>query len=332
MERTSALSMIVGCLVATGASAELPGGVRVGRAHVVQDLTVFPMLADAQEKLGRIVTLEAALKDGSAIVSERTDGAQVHSLTIANRGDAPVYVLAGTLVRGGNQDRQVSQDFVVPPREQMAVDAFCVEQGRWDGVRAGRSTGGRFGTMKALAGRKVRAAGQYERDQQEVWRQVAEVNRMNKKHAESGTLMATLDAPDVTAAREDLVEKAKRALRDGDFAKTVGLGYAVRGQVKGVRWFANHDLYVEFEDALLGTAAVDAVTAREGGRPRAAEPVASMAVGDFVGEIESASTAEERDTGGANRNEYKRSRRGYGSKTRLKASPANVLSHDYLSK
>jgi hypothetical protein len=298
----------------------------------VSDLTLFPILADVQEKLGRIVTLETALKSGSAIVRERKDGARVNSLTIVNRGDASVYVLAGTIVKGGNQDRQVSQDFVVPPGKRIAVDAFCVEQGRWNGTRAGRSTRGRFGAMKALAGRKVRAAGQYEKDQSKVWKQVAEVNRKNKKKARSGTLMATLDAPDVAAARKGLVKRAKRALRGGAFKKTVGFGYAVNGEVKGVRWFANHDLYVKFEDTLLGTAAVDAITAREGGKPKAAKPVASKAVNDFVKEIESASTAEQRDTAGDNRNEYKRSRRGYGSKTRLKAKPDKALSHDYLLK
>ena len=177
MKRTSALSVALGCLASASASAQLPDGVRVGTAHVVQDLTVFPILADAQEKVGRIVTLDAALRKGTAVVREQKNGAQVNRLEIVNRGNDSVYVLAGTVVKGGNQDRQVSQDFVVPPKKRIAVDAFCVEQGRWHGRRSGRSTGGRFGTMQVLAGGKVRAAGQYEKDQSKVWKQVAETFR-----------------------------------------------------------------------------------------------------------------------------------------------------------
>ena len=59
----------------------------------------------------------------------------------------PIFVLAGTIVKGGN------------PKQTSPVDAFCVEHGRWNGNRDGRATAGHFGTSEVLATSKVRAAG-----------------------------------------------------------------------------------------------------------------------------------------------------------------------------
>ena len=54
---------------------------------------------------------------------------------IQNKGKLPILVLAGTIVKGGKQDRQIGEDFVVPRDKQVDVSAFCVEQGRWNGTR-----------------------------------------------------------------------------------------------------------------------------------------------------------------------------------------------------
>ena len=37
----------------------------------------------------------------------------MNTLVIENKGDVPIYVLAGTVVKGGKQDRQIGQDFII---------------------------------------------------------------------------------------------------------------------------------------------------------------------------------------------------------------------------
>jgi hypothetical protein len=189
----------------------VPGAnVVIGQGLTVKNLTVFPVVAASQVDLGPITTLEAALKKGKAVVREvgaesearRRDGehvaieagsATVGTIVIENKGSEPIYVLAGTIIRGGNQDRQIAQDFIVEPRQVTPVGAFCVEQGRWNEVRDGSATGGRFTTAGKLAVSDVRTAAQYDRDQSKVWSNVAEVNRKHGKGASTGTLLATLD-------------------------------------------------------------------------------------------------------------------------------------------
>lgn len=336
MRRRIVLLALLFGLFCLEAQAAMPDAVQVGAPLAIENLTVFPILAsqgDAPAAAERFVTLDAALDKKRAVVEEREGGGQVASLSIQNRGDQPIYVLAGTIVKGGKQDRLVSQDFVVPPGQTIAVDAFCVEQGRWNERRAGKTTQGRFGALKQLAGSRIRAASQHEKDQGKVWRQVARTNEDNRKSAETGTLMATLDDNAVKAARERLLRASKAALRTGNFQQTVGIGYAIDGDVRGVRWFENHDLFETFEDFLLGTAAVDAITARKGGAAKPAPAMAPKAVDDFVADIEAAAEVEERDTAGSNRNEYKRSQKGYGSKTRLKHKASEKpLSHDYVKR
>src|SRR5262249_55934493 len=129
------------------------------------------------------------------------NGAQVNQLVIENRGDVPILVLAGTVVKGGKQDRQIGQDFIIGKRQTVPVDAFCVEHGRWNASRQGVATGGAFQSLKTLAVGQVRQAGQYEHDQGRVWDNVKAANKVAGKESASDTLTALLEAPEVQAER-----------------------------------------------------------------------------------------------------------------------------------
>ncbi len=49
-----------------------------------------------------------------------------------NTGKDEVYVQAGDIVKGGQQDRVLSVDLLLPPRSgEVSIAAFCVEHGRW---------------------------------------------------------------------------------------------------------------------------------------------------------------------------------------------------------
>ncbi|EYF01118.1 ARPP-1 family domain-containing protein [Chondromyces apiculatus] len=244
-------------------------------------------------------------------------GAQVNTLVIENKGDLPILVLAGTIVKGGKQDRQIGQDFLVGARQTVPVDAFCVEHGRWTGIREGASTDGKFSTMKVLASAKVREAGQYKRDQGEVWSKVSEFNRAHRKETASDTMVAAVEDGAVARQREALAGKASAWLGSVPSVEdVVGLAYAVDGQVRGVRFFMNRKLFQMFEATLTGTAAQDAITAAEEARAQH-RPVASgaadeQAVTRFIAGIASAK-AEAQATRAGNVNHYQVAEKGYGS-------------------
>jgi hypothetical protein len=252
----------------------------------------------------------------------------VNTLAIENKGKLPILVLAGTVVKGGNQDRQIGQDFVIPPGTTAPVDAYCVEHGRWQAQREGQATDGKFQTVSMLAQAKIRAAGQYQGDQSKVWDQVAKTNEATHTQADSGTLMASLGDKELSARREALAAKAANHL-SGLPAKedVVGLAYAVDGKVLGVRWFLSHELFQQNLATLLNTAAMEAITARAeaAAQKKAAPPpaVAPKAVADFVTDAQKAAPAK-KATKAANVNAYRESANAYAAEALVEDKGVSV--------
>jgi hypothetical protein len=329
------LSLAVAC--ASGVNAAEPQAaapVRIGEPLAVENLTIFPVHGAAEAHPLALTTLDAALAKGHAEVSEVSASGEVNSLQVENKGKLPIYVLAGTVLEGGKQDRQIGQDFVIEPGKKVAVDAFCVEQGRWTAERSGQATDGKFKKAKGLAQSGVRRAAQYQRDQHEVWSKVSEVNAAHRASAPSGTLMATLDDAQVAKKRAGLVRAIDAALRSAEtHAPLVGLGYAVDGKVRNVRWFQGPSAFALFRGTLVESAALDALTVQEQTGRRSAPKVEAAAVDRFMRDIEAAAS-ETRETDAQNRNEYKEGKSGYGSKTRMRSSrpDAAPISHDYTAK
>jgi hypothetical protein len=315
-----------------GAPGDRPGASSgdpaIGQPRTFDNLTVFAVTSHLQTDIGPLTTLDDALAKGAASVHEmgadrsvHGEGAQVNALVIENKAATPIYVLAGTIVKGGKQDRQIGDDFIVGAHQTVPVDAYCVEHGRWANNRDGVATGGQFGTVGLLTDSTVRTAAQYQRNQSEVWSKVAKVNAANKKEAASGTLMASVDAGDIATRRAALARKVNEFLAAQPKDDLVGLAYAVEGKVRSVRWFANRTVFQMFRSTLVQTAAMEALTAQSQAVPgaKAAPPPAPTAVSQFVHEIQSGAVKEQRSTRALNDNEFRESVSGYGATTVLKA-------------
>ena len=309
-----------------GKRLPLEPGISVGEGASIGNLQIYPIYSLQQQSIGEFTTLPLALRAGTAVVREHEGGAEVGSVEIQNRGRLPIVVLGGTIIKGGQQDRQIGQDFIIGAYQRVPVDAFCVEPHRWEAVRGGVATGGSFSASGILATREVQVAGQFKGNQGEVWSEVAKVNAAAGKQPDSGTLMATVEDQELVRKRKELVLQAKSVLFDRpDRDDVVGLAYAVDGQVRAVRWFAHRDLLRQFGDSLLETAAMEAVNAQaKATGPSAPPSVAALAptrVAEFIAARKQIQRSERKATQGANENEYRFSDQGYSSKTRLKASP-----------
>ena len=317
----------------------------IGAGSALGNLVVYPVTSRSQVDVGPLVLLDDAIAAKTAFVREQSGGGSVSSLEIENKGKVPVFVLAGTIVKGGNQDRQIGQDFIIEPGKTSAVDAFCVEHGRWTANRNGQATDGNFGTSEVLASSKVRAAGQYKKDQGEVWSQVSSANADNHQAPASSTFLATVDDATLTRQRNELAQKIDGALSAvNPQDQLVGIAYAIDGDVKGVRWFAHHNVFQLTRKKLVVGIAFDTIMARNEAIAQHRAPSTKPAppatgVEAFVQNIEATAVKESRDTPAANVNEYKESPKAYGSKTMYKgasskpgASPSRPVSTDVMSK
>lgn len=75
------------------------------------------------------LTLAEALGGGGFTVHET---GSVNQLAVENTSSESVFIQAGDIVKGGQQDRVLTVSLLIPPKSgRMPIGAFCVEQGRW---------------------------------------------------------------------------------------------------------------------------------------------------------------------------------------------------------
>ena len=141
----------------------------VSGPYTHKNLTIF-LLRGAGQSLSRApLTLQEAMKRKLVVVRETGD---VNRLTIQNRSNQDVFVQAGDIVKGGQQDRALALDLIVPPKSgRIPIDAFCVEQGRWS--RRGNEAVTAFSASdNALASKDLKIAAKAKSSQGDVWANV----------------------------------------------------------------------------------------------------------------------------------------------------------------
>lgn len=248
---------------------------RLGPHHALADpirienLTVWPVVADAPIATGEFLSLAEAEARGAAKVYEKGSGhadrAEVNELVIENRGKVPIVAYAGTILKGGKQDRQLGGDVVIAAGTTVSVDAFCVEHGRWSMQREGEATSGVFEVTKVVASKRVRAAGQYGKDQGKVWQQVDKVNAKTGKAPATSTFLATVDEKDqrALAVRTRMeAEIRKHFTQLAGEPNVVGFAYAINGEPLGARAFANSQLLTAHFEPFLKTMSLEAQVAQ----------------------------------------------------------------------
>src|ERR671918_2585351 len=142
---------------------------RLSGPYTHKNLTIFLIHGKEQMPGKDFLTLQEALAQKKVIVYETKN---VNELAIRNLSSQDVYVQAGDMVRGGEQDRMISVDFIVPPKSgRMPIAAFCVESGRWS--KRGNEAPASFSSSENYAATKdLKLAAKRDNSQQAVWENV----------------------------------------------------------------------------------------------------------------------------------------------------------------
>jgi len=73
------------------------------------------------------LTLEEALTTGQAVIHENNS----QTLWIENRSDTDLFLQSGDLIKGGQQDRMIASDRILPAHETSRdLEVYCIERGR----------------------------------------------------------------------------------------------------------------------------------------------------------------------------------------------------------
>jgi hypothetical protein len=209
-----------------------------------RQLAVFPVVQVATPiDKTQFLTLSEGMKTRQIEVTEAKGGASVNRVNVANRSKQPLLLLAGEIILGGQQDRILGKDTVVPAGEEMALEVFCVEHGRWSGRQRFEASGG-------MVEGKARARAKFDSNQGQVWSEVAKKTAALKAETSTGTYRAI-------ASQGESALKPFRENVTGAIAKLpetrqmIGYVAAVNGHVTSVELFSQPALFAAYRDKLL---------------------------------------------------------------------------------
>lgn len=238
-----------------------------------KNLTIFLVHGKDLVTGHSFLTLQEALAQKKVIVYETKD---VNELAIKNLSNQDVYVQAGDIVRGGDQDRMISMDFIVPPKSgRMPIAAFCVESGRWN--QRGNEENSSFGSSDNSASTKeLKLAAKSANSQQAVWDNVSVAQtKLSRQVGESvnavvsrSSLELSVENSKVKETTSSYIKALSGILRNKN--DVIGYAFAINGEVNSADVYASKALFAKLWPKLLKATAVEALAELE----EQAKPVA----------------------------------------------------------
>jgi len=266
-------------------------GYRLSGPYTHGNLTVF--LVHGKDLTNKnFLTLQEALAQKKVRVYETKD---VNELAIRNFSNQDIYVQAGDIVRGGEQDRMISMDFIVPPKSgRMAIGAFCVESGRWS--KRGSEEAASFSSSEnSVALREIKLAAKKDNSQQAVWKTVslaqeklsANVGASVKDGASASSLELSVENSKVKETTSAYLQALSGIVQNK--SDVIGYVFAINGHVNSADVYASRALFVKLWPKLIKASAVEAVAELQ--NDVEAKPIASEIVESFLAESEKPAAA-----------------------------------------
>jgi hypothetical protein len=270
---------------------------RISGPYTHENLSIFLIHGAGSGK--NYVTLQEAMAKKKVIVYETKN---VNQLAVENVSDESVFMQGGDIVKGGQQDRVVTNDFVLPPRSgRVPIASFCVEQGRW--TRRGSENAAMFQVSSEMVSTKpLKRAVTVDKNQAEVWREVAKTQdalgmitsaeRVGGSGAQvrapssPSSLQLTLESKPVADAVDGYV-KALSGVIAGK-PDVLGFAFAVNGDLNSADVYSSRELFLAMWPKLLRSSAVEALRLR---RPGAFEAASTAAVEALLRDAENGKTS-----------------------------------------
>ena len=345
--KTNLISFMAGLVLLIGAPLGLVAGawgVHSGQTPQGKDeyrlegpftqgnLTVF--LIHGKDRIkGQFITLQEAMVQKKVIVRETRS---VNELSIENISSEEVYVQSGDIVKGGQQDRMMAVDLILPPRSgKIPISAFCVENGRWS-KRGNEEVTVFNSSANVIAGRELKLAAKTAESQGEVWRQVAVAQ--DKLSANTGTrvngaasptsFQLALENKQVQASADSYV-KALDGIVDGK-TDVIGYVFAINGKINSADVYASSALFKKLWPKLLQASAIEAVAELKRGQKF--EAPKADAVRGFLDDSPKGTDEKEKDVSSRVQMVTRESKENVFFETRDRAKSDTWVHRNYIKK
>lgn len=205
------------------------------------------------------LTLDEALKEGLARVTEVSEAGRVPELLFENRADRRVLLVDGEELEGAKQNRVLNLSIMVPARTTLRIPVSCVEAGRW------RRLSGHFSSSERM---------QYARGRARKLAQVsASLERHRRPLSDQGAVWQDIDAKmesmrvsSPTRAMSDIYKNYR--LRLEEYVKVLkalpdqcGAVFFINGRPVGLELFDAAQTYGKYLAKIIRGYALDALDA-----------------------------------------------------------------------
>jgi len=238
-------------------------GKRLSGPYTRKNLSFYLIHGEDTLKGKTPLTLEGAMESKLVIVHETGD---VNELSIENvsRNDE-VFVQAGDIVKGGQQDRMLAVDLIIPAGSgRIPIDSFCVESNRW--TARGDESRTEFNSSAEYAPSKdLKIAAKHSKSQGDVWDRVADSQEKLSAATNSNA------ASSVSRSSLPLTLENKRVREDSDSytkflsdivdnkSDVIGIVMLINGKINSSDTYGSSALFVKLWPKLLKAAAIEAV-------------------------------------------------------------------------
>jgi hypothetical protein len=220
------------------------------------NLTMFPLL-NGGEEIADYLTLDDAIKQGQAVVTEVSESGSVPELSFTNNGALPVLLVDGEELIGAKQNRILNLTILAPAHRKLNIPVSCVEQGRWSYKSAAFESAPRaqFASSRAKKLASVsrsRERGRADSDQSEVWE---DIDRM----------AADLNVASATSAMSDIYQSYSTDLDEcvkklSPVKAQVGAAFAINGEIIGFDVFDRASTLTKLLPKLVSSYAIQALS------------------------------------------------------------------------
>jgi hypothetical protein len=250
--------------------------VQVRETRTVNGLQVFGLAWDVPPGLP-YRTLDESLALGLLDVTEISQGGSVPLLKVTNRGDLPVFLMAGEQLIGARQNRILNTSLMVPAESELTIPVSCVEAGRWTYrspkfTSPGTMSHGNLRKLLSVQTRESYTLGDWPHSKQgEVWEEV------DRKLSCMGSISPSAA---LQQAYEDHQARLEVLLGSiGEFPSCHGVAFVIAGRIVGVDLFDCPETLRKLWAKLARSYAIDALEHNAG----EAAPLPVEQVGQWLG-------------------------------------------------
>ena len=268
-----------------------PGQFNLGDGVTFGSVRIFPIYSTKKLDMPEeYISLAEAQENDLVEISELSQGGTVNTVEITNKADKPIYVISGDIIKGGNQDRVIAMDMVIPPGKNQSVTAgvFCVERGRW----SASDTGSRFAVADQACLNLKKSLGKGGVSQGAVWSKVGEINEKLGTTSGTDTYRRALEDKGVSSKLEPYATSFMDEFEKDE--KIIGFAVCVGRKVLACDIFLNPSLLAKMREKLIRSYVMGALT--EDNKPAPATATAAD-VGKFLAQAAEANVSLEKEDG-----------------------------------